>query len=118
MHSRTPKNFPRHFVFNSLKLYSSSRLTDPTTPLDSTGDKVVVSYHLVLTGPGGRAVQGVSLRPLACWDGGLESCRGHEYLSLVSVVCYKVEVPMTGRSLVQRNPTKSVFIIEFDQVQQ
>jgi hypothetical protein len=42
--------------------------------------------------PGGRAVCGVRLRPLACWDCRFESRRGHGYLSLVSVVCCQVEV--------------------------
>ena len=40
------------------------------------------------------------------------------YLSLVSVVCYQVEVPMTGRSLVHSNPAKCVCVIEFDKVLQ
>jgi hypothetical protein len=30
--------------------------------------------------PGGRAVKGVGLRLLACWDYMFESRRGHEYL--------------------------------------
>jgi hypothetical protein len=34
----------------------------------------------------GRTVQGVGLQPLACWDCGLESRRGHGCLSLESVV--------------------------------
>jgi hypothetical protein len=42
--------------------------------------------------PGGRAVYGVGLRPLACWDCGFEFRRGHTCLSLVSVVCCQVEV--------------------------
>jgi hypothetical protein len=53
-----------------------------------------------------RAVYGVGPRPLAYWDCGLESRRGHGYLSLVSVVCCQVEVSATGRSLVQRSPTE------------
>ena len=34
-----------------------------------------------------RAVKGVGLRQLACWDCGFESRRRHGCLSLVSVVC-------------------------------
>jgi hypothetical protein len=49
---------------------------------------------------------GVDLRPLACWDCGLESRREHECLSLVNVVCCQVEITATGRSLVQRSPTE------------
>jgi hypothetical protein len=44
----------------------------------------------------GRTVQGVGLRPLACWDCGFESYRGHGGLSVVSVVCCQVEVCATG----------------------
>ena len=36
-----------------------------------------------------RAVQGMGLRPLACWGCGFESCRGHGYLFLGSVVVVK-----------------------------
>jgi hypothetical protein len=39
------------------------------------------------------------------WNCGFKSRRGHEYLSVVSVVCCHVEVSATGRSPVQRSPT-------------
>ena len=45
--------------------------------------------------------QGVVLRPLRGWDCGFELCRTHECLSPVSVVCFQVEVSVTGRSLIQ-----------------
>ena len=45
--------------------------------------------------PGGP----VGLRPLACLDCGFESSLGHGYLSVVSVVCCKVEVCASGWSL-------------------
>jgi hypothetical protein len=45
------------------------------------------------------------LRPLACWDRGLESLRGHGYLSVASVLCCHVEVSATSWPLVQRSPT-------------
>ena len=57
---------------------------------------------------GGRAIKGVGLGPLACWDCGFESRRGHRCLSVVSVVCCQVEVSATGRSLFQRSPTECV----------
>jgi len=44
--------------------------------------------------------------PLACWDCGFESHRGHGCLSVVSIVCWQVEVSASGWSLVQRIPTK------------
>ena len=47
----------------------------------------------------------IGLRPLACWDCGFESHRGHGCLSVVSVVCCQVEVSATDWSLVQRSPT-------------
>ena len=56
-------------------------------------------------GPSGRAVKGVSLRPLTCWDCGLESHWGHRCLSVVSVVCCQVEVSATSCLLVQRCAT-------------
>jgi len=48
----------------------------------------------------------VGLRPLTCSGCGFEFGRGHGCLSCVSVVCFQVEFPVTGRSLVQRNPNE------------
>jgi len=56
-------------------------------------------------GPSGRAVEGLGLRQLACWDRGFESRRRHGCLSFVSVVCCQVEMCVTSWSLVQRNST-------------
>ena len=74
--------------------------------------------------PVARAVRGMGLRLLDCWDCGFESRRGHGCLSLLSVVCCRIEVSATGPSLVQRDPTESVYVcvcvcvcvIEIDQV--
>ena len=44
----------------------------------------------------GRAVCGVGLRPIACWDCGFESHWGHRGTSLVSVVYFQVEVSASG----------------------
>jgi hypothetical protein len=67
----------------------------------------VVSDHVfpLAANPSGRAVFGVSLRPLACWDCGFESLRRHGCLP-VSVVCCQVEVSASGRSLAHRSPTE------------
>ena len=46
--------------------------------------------------PGGPAVKGVGLRSLHCWDCGFDSRRGHECLSLMSVVFCQVEVCASG----------------------
>jgi hypothetical protein len=54
------------------------------------------------------------LRPLTCWECGLESHRGHGCLSVLIVVCCQVEVSATNRSLVHRSPTEcgaSLFVI-------
>jgi hypothetical protein len=52
------------------------------------------------------AVWGVGLRPFACWDCGFEFRWGHGCLSLVSVMCWHIEVFLKGWSLVQRIPTE------------
>jgi len=44
-------------------------------------------YRALYANPSGRAVKGVGLRPLPCWDCGFESHRGHGCLSVVSVLC-------------------------------
>ena len=67
----------------------------------------------VIAYPSGRAVWGVWLRPLACWDYGFESRQGYGRLSLVSVVCCQVEVSASGWSLFQRSPSKCD-VSEFD----
>jgi len=56
--------------------------------------------------PSDRAVQGVGLQPLTCWDCGFEFRRGHGFLSVVIVACCDVEVSASGRSLVWRSPTE------------
>ena len=48
----------------------------------------------------------MSLRPLAWWDCGFESRWEQGYLSVVSVVCCRVEVSVTGWSLLQTSPTQ------------
>jgi hypothetical protein len=40
--------------------------------------------------------KGVGRRPLSCWDCGFESRRGHERISLVSVVYCQVEFSESG----------------------
>jgi hypothetical protein len=51
--------------------------------------KTLISCMLFLlfsAHPSGRAVYGVGLRPLACWDCGFESLRRHGCLSVVLCV--------------------------------
>ena len=58
----------------------------------------------------GRSHWPAGLRPLACWDCGLESLQGHGCLSLVFIVYFQVGVSVTGRSLVQRKLTELVCV--------
>jgi len=48
----------------------------------------------------------LGLRPLAFWDCGFKSRRRHRCLSLVSFVCFQVEVSASGWLLIQRSPTE------------
>ena len=69
----------------------------PTNHSDVTNEQITLNYVLYHTFiPSGRAVQGVGLRPLACWDCGFESLRRHGCLSVLSVVRCQVEVSATG----------------------
>ena len=45
------------------------------------GRKNIKIHTNVIAGPSGRAVLGVSLWPLACWDCGFESLERHGFLS-------------------------------------
>jgi len=45
---------------------------------------VKAMYHAV--DHSGRAVEGMDVRPIACWDRGFESHRRHGCLSLVNIV--------------------------------
>jgi hypothetical protein len=64
--------------------------------------------------PCGRAVQGVGLRLLACWDCGFESRRGLGCLYLMFVVCCQVEVSAKDRQFIQRNPTAWVSLCDLE----
>ena len=75
-----------------------------------------ITLSVEVTNPGCRAVEGVGLRPLACWDCGFKFRQGQGYLSRVSDMYCTARGFATGRSLVQRRPTECV--IECDQMQQ
>jgi hypothetical protein len=47
----------------------------------------IAATNLTVADSAHRAVEGVGLQPLNCWDRGFESRRGHGCLSLVSVAC-------------------------------
>jgi len=65
----------------------------------------------LFAGPSRRAIYGVGLQPLACWDCGFESRWGHGWLSRVSVAGCQV-VSASGLSLVQESPIEPVCVIE------
>jgi len=58
-----------------------------------------------MASPNVRAVKDVGLRPLACWDCGLDSSRRHGCLSVVSVMCCQLEVSARNWSFIQMSPT-------------
>jgi len=47
----------------------------------------ILCTSLTVANPCGRAVYGMGLWPLTCWDCGFESCQWHGCLFLVSTVC-------------------------------
>jgi len=65
----------------------------------------IYTHTHTYAGPGGHSVQGVGLRPLACWDCGFESHRRHRGLSIENVVCCQREVSAMGLSIIQWSPT-------------
>lgn len=48
------------------------------------------------------------LRPLPCWDFGLEPRQGHRCLPFINIVCCEEEVSATGQFLSQGSPTECV----------
>jgi hypothetical protein len=75
------------------------RLNYPGSPYSGCKYVNAIIYQrlpLVQADPNGCAVEGVSLRPLACWGCGFESHLRHGWLSVVYVVCYQVEVCVTS----------------------
>ena len=85
--------------------HTQRRTTVGRTPLDEWSARHR-DLHLTTHDTHNRQISmspvGFGHRPLACWDLGFESHRGHGYLSVVSVVCCQVEVSATSWSLVQR----------------
>jgi hypothetical protein len=81
---------------------------NPLTVAKNSGPSLTGNQKVseCIADPSGSAVSGVGLRPLAYWDCGFESHRGHGCLSVVSVVCCQVEVSATGWSFVRRSPTE------------
>ena len=50
-----------------------------------TINNLIILYSIYAY-PSGRAVKGIDLRPLACWDCGFEPHGGHGRLSVVNIV--------------------------------
>jgi hypothetical protein len=97
-------------------LLDRSELSASSPGRFTRGENPVLAEYEVLTNnrtgtwiiadPSSHEISGGVLRPLACWDWGFESRKGHGCLSLVTVVCCQVEVFASDRSLVQRRPTE------------
>jgi hypothetical protein len=86
------------------ELESCSKLRQNICDIRAHCSIKISNLSLVTADPDGRALQGIGLRPLACWECGLESRRMHECLYVVSVVC--CEISATDRSLARRSPTE------------
>ena len=66
--------------------------------------------------PGGRAVEGVGLRPLACWECGCESCRGHGTLvQRIPTDCGESECCQDASITKESWPTKGRCTMEWTQ---
>jgi predicted Zn-ribbon and HTH transcriptional regulator len=70
-----------------------------------TDSLIFIKLNTDIAGSSGRAVEGLRLRPLACWNCGFEFHCGHGCLSVVSITRCQVEVSAKSWSLVQRSPT-------------
>ena len=71
----------------------------PRKNLDSyVGDTYVLFRNVMLyqAGPSGRSAKNVVLRPLTYSDCGFESHWGGAWMSVVSVLCCRVEVSSKG----------------------
>ena len=74
----------------------------PVSPEHSSRNGLFVGYirvcksNTLQADPSGRAIYGVGLWELACWDFGFEYRRCHECLSLENLVFCKVELSASG----------------------
>ena len=75
---------------------------------------IIINYRPTIADSSGRAVKGVSLRPLGCWHCGFESGREHGCLCLVSVVCWQVEVSASADQSSRGVPWSVMCLIESD----
>ena len=71
---------------------STVQFTEEPDKPNTTSTHSGTNNEQKLADPSGRAVSGVELRPLACWDSGFEHQWGHGCLSLVTAVCFQVEI--------------------------
>ena len=100
-----------NYVMECATFDSSARSIDCVSLFSSNTHLLktsILDRKLEEANAGGRAVWGVPLQPLAFWDCGFESHRGHGCLSLVNVLRCQERASATGRSLVHRSPTECV----------
>ena len=70
----------------------------------------ISSTYATNADPDGRAVYGVGLKPLGCWDRGFESRRGHGCSTFLFVFIVYVAAYTTRWTLVQRSFTLCVWV--------
>jgi hypothetical protein len=95
------------------------RISRPENLCDQSKEIDIAVVEFNTADPGGCAVQGVCLRPLACWDCGFEFRRDIP-VCLLSMSCFVQvrKITAKGRSLVQRILTECVCVTDFDELQQ
>jgi len=94
----------KNYCSATLRIYAITNISKFLVSYSANHLPFKWSVLLKLAGPSCRAVEGIGLRPLACWDCGFESHRG-AWMFVVSAVCCKVEVSAKDWSLVQGSPT-------------
>ena len=108
----------RRNICTSLQGVTSSKPTHNAADFFFLGSSLFVSFVFLASRCRTRWPCGLRRRSPASLLLGLRLRIPSGCLSVVTVVCCKVEVSETGRSLVQRSPIERVFVIECHQIQQ
>ena len=84
--------------------------------MHGTNNIKLKSYNGLNSDPGDRAVEGVGLRQLACWECGCESCRGHGSLVQRSPTeCGESECVQDASIINKSGPTRGCCAVEWAQ---
>jgi hypothetical protein len=90
------------FTWQSLVLWPGTLLVLSDSHHFCLSATNTIQSTLSVVDPRGHSASGVGLRPLACWDCGIESCRRAGMSLLVSFVLSDKDFYASGRSLFQR----------------